>query len=163
LRVKTLSFLFAFTSVALAIGHLASSSLEIVVVPSGQLRLKAFLWKPRVSSPGPAVLFCHGSGAGDAGHTADLLITEAAERLAPVFLKHGYPFLYLFRRGQGLSAGRTTFSSSSTSTSSIKASSSSADQKTGVIRVIRGQRTTELIVDRQLPMVGYVSSYQNTS
>ena len=33
-------------------------------------------------------------------------MTEAAEKLAPVFLKHGYAFLYLFRRGQGLSAGQ---------------------------------------------------------
>jgi len=109
LRVKTLSFLFAFTSVALAIAQPASPGPEIVVVPSGQLRLKAFLWKPRVSSPEPAVLFCHGSGAADAGHTADLPITEAAERLAPVFLKHGYAFLYLFRRGQGLSADQGSF------------------------------------------------------
>jgi carboxymethylenebutenolidase len=109
LRVKTLSFLFAFTSVALAIGQPASSSPETVVVPSGKLRLKAFLWKPRVSSPVPVVLFCHGSGATDAGHTADLPITEAAERLAPVFLKHGYAFLYLFRRGQGLSADQGSF------------------------------------------------------
>jgi hypothetical protein len=38
-----------------------------------------------------------------------------------------------------------------------------SDKKIGVIRVISGQWTTELIVDRQLPMVGYVPSYQNTS
>ena len=31
-------------------------------------------------------------------------ITEAAARLAPVFVKHGYAFLFVFRRGQGLSA-----------------------------------------------------------
>jgi dipeptidyl aminopeptidase/acylaminoacyl peptidase len=95
-------------SLALAIGQPASSTPETVVVPSGQLSLKAFLWKPRVSSPVPAVLFCHGSGA-DAGHTADLPITEAAERLAQVFLKHGYAFLYLFRRGQGLSTDQGSF------------------------------------------------------
>ena len=94
---------------ALAVGPPASVTPETVVVPSGQLRLKAFLWKPRVSSPAPAVLFCHGSGAADAGHTAGLPITEAAERLAPVFLKHGYAFLYLFRRGQGLSADQGSF------------------------------------------------------
>ena len=34
---------------------------------------------------------------------------EAAERLAPVFVKHGYAFLYLFRRGQGLSADQGPF------------------------------------------------------
>jgi hypothetical protein len=35
-----------------------------------------------------------------------MTIIEAAEKLAPVFLKHGYAFLYLFRRGQGLSTGQ---------------------------------------------------------
>jgi dipeptidyl aminopeptidase/acylaminoacyl peptidase len=35
-----------------------------------------------------------------------MTMTEAAEKLAPVFLKHGYAFLYLFRRGQGLSVGQ---------------------------------------------------------
>ena len=36
-------------------------------------------------------------------------MTEAAEKLAPLFLKHGYAFLYLFRRGQGLSADQGPF------------------------------------------------------
>src|SRR5213078_669145 len=42
---------------------------QTVVVPSGNLRLKAFLWKPNGPGPFPAVLFCHGSGGADAGHT----------------------------------------------------------------------------------------------
>src|SRR4029434_4870159 len=66
-------------------------------------------WKPAGPGPFPAVLFCHGSGGADAGHTAGLPITEAAEKLAPVFLKHGYAFLYLFRRGQGLSGDQGPF------------------------------------------------------
>ena len=77
---------------------------DTVVLPSGKLRLKAFLWKPAGPGPFPAVLFCHGSGGTDADHTAGIPITEAAEKLAPPFLKQGYAFLYLFRRGQGLSA-----------------------------------------------------------
>lgn len=80
-----------------------------VIVPNGKLHLKAFLWKPAGPGPFPAVLFCHGSGGADADHTADLAITEAAEKLAPLFLKHGYAFLYLFRRGQGLSADQGPF------------------------------------------------------
>lgn len=36
-------------------------------------------------------------------------ITEAAEKLAPIFVKHGYAFLYPFRRGQGLSADQAPF------------------------------------------------------
>jgi carboxymethylenebutenolidase len=109
LRVKTLAFLFALASTALAVGQQSSIAPETVVVPSGKLRLKAFLWKPTGPGPFPAVLFCHGSGGADAGHTAGLPITEAAEKLAPLFLKHGYAFMYLFRRGQGLSADQGPF------------------------------------------------------
>jgi carboxymethylenebutenolidase len=36
-------------------------------------------------------------------------MTEAASDLAPIFLKHGYAFLYLCRRGQGLSADQGQF------------------------------------------------------
>jgi carboxymethylenebutenolidase len=109
LRVKTLAFLFVLTSGALAIDQQVSTAPETIVVPSGQLLLKAFLWKPSGPGPFPAVLFCHGSGGADAAHTAGLPITEAAESLAPLFLKHGYAFMYLFRRGQGLSADQGAF------------------------------------------------------
>jgi dienelactone hydrolase len=95
--------------VALAIGQPASIVPETVVVPSGKLLLKGFLWKPNGPGPFPAVLFNHGSGGADADHTAGFPITEAAEKLAPLFLKHGYAFLYLFRRGQGLSADQGPF------------------------------------------------------
>ena len=109
MRVGTLAFLFAPLSVALAIGQSASIVPEIVVVPCGKLQLKGFLWKPNGPGPLPAVLFNHGSGGADADHTAGLPITEAAEKLAPLFLKHGYAFLYLFRRGQGLSGDQGPF------------------------------------------------------
>jgi carboxymethylenebutenolidase len=78
-------------------------------VPSGNLQLKGLLWKPNGSGPFPIVLFNHGSGGADADHTAGLPMTEAAEKLAPLFLKHGYAFLYLFRRGQGLSGDQGPF------------------------------------------------------
>jgi carboxymethylenebutenolidase len=109
LRFRTLAFLFTLTSVALAIDQPLSVVPETVVVPSGELCLKAYFWKPDGPGPFPAVLFCHGSGSTDADHTAELPITEAAEKLAPLFLKHGYAFLYLFRRGQGLSADQGPF------------------------------------------------------
>jgi carboxymethylenebutenolidase len=109
LRVTALAFLFAPLSVVLAIDQPASIVPETVVVPSGKLRLKAFLWKPNAPGPFPTVLFNHGSGGADADHTAGLVMTEAAEKLAPLFLKHGYAFLYLFRRGQGLSADQSRF------------------------------------------------------
>lgn len=82
---------------------------QIVVVPSGNLRLKGYFWRPAGSAPCPAVLFVHGSGSTDASHTGGFAITETAEMLAPTFIKHGYAFLYLFRRGQGLSADQGPF------------------------------------------------------
>jgi carboxymethylenebutenolidase len=109
LKVRVLAFLFAPVSVALAIDQPSPIVPETVVVPSGKLRLKAFLWKPNGPGPFPTVLFNHGSGGADADHTAGLPITEAAEKLAPLFLKHGYAFMYLFRRGQGLSANQGPF------------------------------------------------------
>ena len=109
LRLITVALLFALTSTILGIDQQLSVPPKTVVIPSGKLRLKAFLWKPSGPGPFPAVLFCHGSGDVDAHHTAGIPITEAAERLAPLFLKHGYAFLYLFRRGQGLSADQSAF------------------------------------------------------
>ena len=55
------------------------------------------------------MLFNHGSGAADAQHTAGQTMAEAAATLAPLFLKHGYAFFYLCRRGQGLSADQAPF------------------------------------------------------
>ena len=82
---------------------------EIVDVPSGALHLKGYLWKPAGRGPFPAVLFNHGSGAEDAQHTAGRSMAEAAADLAPIFLRHGYVFFYLCRRGQGLSADQAAF------------------------------------------------------
>ena len=109
MKLRKLAFLFAPFSVALAIGQAAAPVHDTVVIPSRKLRLKALLWKPAGPGPFPAVLFCHGSGGADADHTAGLPMTEAAKKLAPLFLKHGYAFLYLFRRGHGLSADQGPF------------------------------------------------------
>jgi len=67
------------------------------------------LWKPAGSGPFPAVLFNHGSGGNTADITAWMQITEAAEILAPFFVKHGYAFFYPYRRGHGPSAGQAPF------------------------------------------------------
>ena len=73
---------------------------ETVVVPSGSLHLTALLWRPSGSGPFPAVLFCHGSGPTE---------PSRARVLGPVFARHGYAFLYLFRRGDGLSSNQGRF------------------------------------------------------
>jgi dienelactone hydrolase len=82
---------------------------QTVDIPSGNLRLKAMLWTPQGAGPFPAVLFSHGSGGADANHTAGLTMTEAAQDLGPLFVKHGYAFLYPFRRGHGPSADQGPF------------------------------------------------------
>jgi carboxymethylenebutenolidase len=89
--------------------NLPVASPQIVEVPSGALHLKAYFWKPAGPGPFAAMLFNHGSGAADAQHTAGQTMAEAAASLAPLFLKHGYAFLYLCRRGQGLSADQAPF------------------------------------------------------
>jgi dienelactone hydrolase len=107
----TLSF-FALASLLSATPSgesLQPISPQIIDVPSDDLHLKAYLWKPAGAGPFPAVLFNHGSGAEDAQHTAGQTMAEAAASLAPVFLKHGYAFFYLCRRGQGLSADQAPF------------------------------------------------------
>jgi dienelactone hydrolase len=82
---------------------------QVVEFASGKLRLKAYFWKPAGTGLFPAVLFNHGSGGDDADHTANMPITQAADVLAPFFVKHGYAFLYPFRRGQGPSASQAPF------------------------------------------------------
>ena len=73
---------------------------ETVVVQSGALTLRGLLWRPNGSGPFPAVLFNHGSGS-----VPDL---KNPAILGPAFARHGYAFLYLFRRGAGLSADQGT-------------------------------------------------------
>ena len=107
------TFVFALTLALMGggTGHSlrADIALQTVQFRSGDLHLKAFLWTPNGPGPFPTVLFNHGSGEPDAAHTAGIPITQAAERLAPVFVKHGYAFFFPFRRGQGLSADQAPF------------------------------------------------------
>ena len=78
---------------------------DTVVVQSGTLRLRALLWRPQGRAPFPAVLFNHGSGHAT-GTSARGQDQRHPELLGPVFARHGYVFLYLFRRGDGLSVGQ---------------------------------------------------------
>jgi carboxymethylenebutenolidase len=81
----------------------SSGGPETVVVHSGSATLHAMIWRPQGRGPFPAILLNHGSG-----RTPDDLkrlgpYEQNAETLGPVFARHGYVFLYLFRRGVGLS------------------------------------------------------------
>ena len=86
-----------------------SAEPQTVEIPSGALRLKAFLWKPAGRGPFPAVLFNHGRGDDPQHQTPNLTIAATAKILGPVFAKHGYVFLHPFRRGEGLSADQGPF------------------------------------------------------
>jgi len=77
---------------------------ETVVISNGPVTLHALLWRPQGRGPFPAVLLNHGSG-----RTREELerlgpYERQADILGPVFARHGYVLLYLFRRGVGLSA-----------------------------------------------------------
>ena len=77
---------------------------ELVVIRSDDAGLRALLWRPDGAGPFPAVLLNHGSG-----RTREELerlgpYEKQAEAIGPVFARHGYVFMYLFRRGVGLSA-----------------------------------------------------------
>lgn len=84
---------------------------QTVDVPSGALHLKAYLWKPAGPGPFPAVLFNHGRSDSAqiqwSGH--NLTLPQCAGIIGPVFAKHGYVLLYLFRRGEGPSADQGPF------------------------------------------------------
>ena len=76
---------------------------ETVAVHNGTVTLHGLLWRPPGRGPFPAILLNHGSG-----RTREELerlgpYEGQAETLGPVFARHGYVFLFLFRRGVGLS------------------------------------------------------------
>jgi dienelactone hydrolase len=108
MRVCHIFCVLLFSVSALA-QSMQSMAPKVVEFASGNLRLKAYLWKPAGPGPFPAVLFNHGSGGATADQTAWMPITQAANILAPFFVKHGYAFLYPFRRGHGPSANQAPF------------------------------------------------------
>src|SRR5215471_13625404 len=90
-----------------AVGQPAAGP-KTVVVHDGPVTLHGLLWRPAGTGPFPAVLLNHGSG-----RTREELqrlgpYEEQAETLGPVFARHGYVLLFLFRQGVGLSADQGT-------------------------------------------------------
>jgi dienelactone hydrolase len=77
---------------------------DTVVVHNGSVTLRGLVWRPRGPGPFPAILLNHGSG-----RTREQLerrgpYEQQAEKEGPLFARHGYVFLFLFREGVGLSA-----------------------------------------------------------
>jgi len=76
---------------------------ETVLIHSGSATLHAMLWRPQGRGPFPAVLLNHGSGRTPEDLKRLGPYEQNAQKLGPLFARHGYVFLYLFRRGVGLS------------------------------------------------------------
>lgn len=100
--------LFLVLSFPVAAGSAAGP--DTVIIQSGEFRLTGLLWRPEGRSPFPAVLFNHGSGHATGADANGQRDQRHPETLGPVFARHGYVFLYLFRRGDALSAGQGTSS-----------------------------------------------------
>jgi len=76
---------------------------ETVLIHSRSATLHAMLWRPQGPGPFPAILLNHGSGRTREDLERLGPYEQNAEKLGPLFARHGYVFLYLFRRGVGLS------------------------------------------------------------
>src|SRR5687768_11936505 len=75
----------------------AEPDFQTVTVASGPLKLTALLFRPKTTAAVPAILFHHGGGC-----TA----SRGPAVLGPRFVKQGYAFLWVYRRGVGPSAGQ---------------------------------------------------------
>jgi len=107
-RVFILAVLVLTSTLATTAKGQASGGPETVVVHNGSVTLHALLWRPQGRGPFPAILLNHGSG-----RTRDELerlgpYEQQADIIGPVFARHRYVFLFLFRRGVGLSADQGT-------------------------------------------------------
>src|SRR5260370_32885671 len=102
--IPILAVLVLTSTVAMAAEGKAAEQPETVEIHNASVNLHALLWRPQGRGPFPTVLLNHGSG-----RTREELerlgpYERQADILGPVFARHGYVFLYLFRRGVGLSA-----------------------------------------------------------
>jgi dienelactone hydrolase len=95
------SLVLAFASAAVFPSGLCAQkpkAIDTVTVRSGGLTLHALVWRPDGRGPFPAVLFNHGSYT-----SAEPLPPDDPVALGEAFARHGYVFLFLCRRGIGLS------------------------------------------------------------
>ncbi len=86
----------------------ADEGRKTVEVRSGSQTLRAYLWRPAGRGTFPAILLVHGSGRTRADLARLAPYENQADALGQLFARHGYAFLYLFRRGVGLSADQGT-------------------------------------------------------
>lgn len=107
--MRPLPLLFGLIALASPAYALSSRAQQpqprIIEVTNGSLRLKGLLWVPAGRRRCPAVLFNHGRSGTPQEHVRN----GSDRRLGPIFARHGYVFLWLYRRGEGLSADQGPF------------------------------------------------------
>jgi dienelactone hydrolase len=74
---------------------------ELIAINSGKAMLHAHVWRPAGNGPFPAVLINHGSGRTPEDLKRLGPYEQQSETLGPVFARHGYVCVFLFRRGVG--------------------------------------------------------------
>lgn len=103
--MRPLVLLLASFALAGTAASAAPSQPSLVDVQNGPLHLKGLMWFPSGCRSCPAVLFNHGRS-----DTVDETIRQRpAQILGPIFARHGYVFLFVYRRGEGLSAHQGAF------------------------------------------------------
>jgi hypothetical protein len=90
MRNAWLSSLLLFCLLLLPLILFAS---EVVLFPSGDLRLHGVVYKPEGGGPFPAIVYNHGSAPG-------MLSSQAFAALGPVFASHGWVFFGPYRRSK---------------------------------------------------------------
>src|SRR5450432_2771893 len=96
LHAFVLATLVLSSTLATSRGQTSGKS-ESVVVHNGSVTLHAMLWRPQGRGPFPGILLNHGSGRSREELERLGPYERNAEQLGPVFARHGYVFLYLFR------------------------------------------------------------------
>jgi dienelactone hydrolase len=74
---------------------------ELVTIRSGEATLHAHVWRPVGNGPFPAVLVNHGSGRTQEELQRLGPYEQQSETIGPVFARHGFVCVFLFRRGVG--------------------------------------------------------------
>ena len=116
---------------------------ERVTVRSGDASLTAWLWRPRGPGPFPAVFVNHGSG-----RTPEELqrlgpYEDMAQRIGPVFARHGYVLMYLFRRGVGPSS---TLGKNAVDLMTDEAAAHGADARNALqMKLLEGREMTDAL------------------
>ena len=105
--MRPLALLFALFAPVVTAHAVTSRAPQplLVEVPNGSLRLKGLLWVPAGCRRYPAILFNHGRSGSPQQDVRD----GSDRKLGPIFARHGYVFLWLYRRGEGLSANQGPF------------------------------------------------------